>query len=169
MDYPRIFSHVDRGKHHALAHGFSGVDDFLPFQYQPSITSRRRLTRLFPPRRPNCNFYRSNADRRKYRRHQHPVEPQQNRQNPRDAQFRHEFSIADGQTGHEAEIDAVQRIPALQVADDQAEQYDQQKQYGKNRPDNAQIEPDGFEEFSTDVRCMRGASCHGLPEVLPER
>jgi len=37
MDYPRIFSHVDRGKHHALAHGFSGVDDFLPFQYQPSI------------------------------------------------------------------------------------------------------------------------------------
>jgi hypothetical protein len=27
-----FFSHVDRGKHHTFAHGFSGVDDFLPFQ-----------------------------------------------------------------------------------------------------------------------------------------
>jgi len=32
-----VFSHVDRddafvGKHHAVAHEFAGVDDFLPFQ-----------------------------------------------------------------------------------------------------------------------------------------
>ncbi|MNU05733.1 hypothetical protein D3C72_2506350 [compost metagenome] len=41
------------------------------------------------------------------------------------------------------------------MADDEADQHDQKKQYGKDRPDNAKVEPDCFVEFSTDVRCMR--------------